>query len=546
MKKIILFVLLFSTPFILQAQDNIISNPEFDSGKTSWLMKKINPAAYTSAVNSDGLLSGANYLAVTITNGGSAEGDIIVFQSRPFEQGRIYQFSFMASASMEHTIHAMFMESTGDYTVIWSSPELDLTTTPQTFGPYTLNYYGADQNYRVQFNLGGLTGVTVNLDAIVLTETDDPGHIRIEEKFLYRSHTFTETTLPYRLCIPDGYDPNQSYPLVLALHGSGECGSDNELPISVHRLATSWADSANQKNYPCFVVVPQCPTDGAWNDYDFNDRDAYRIFEVPISNEMTCVMDMLDSLIREFPVDENRLYITGLSLGGYGTWDAIQRFPNKFACAIPMSGGGDSTQVQRIKHIPIWNFHGEVDNTVPVTESRKMIEALERQGLDCVYTHCNYGDCTGMSDAEVQAVTESGARLLYTEWANKSHVMWAESYDYPYLFPWVFAQNKLNNPDPVRIDDQAAAKVGSIQLRQNYPNPFNPVTTIEFSLSKPQEVKIELFNIQGQKVRDLFKGKKGAGLNQVTLNAANLASGTYIYRITAGDYVANKMMTLQK
>ncbi len=546
MKKNILFALLVLTPFTLPAQENMISNPEFDSGKTSWIFIKKIPAACTNEVKADSLFSGPNYMSITITNGGTAESDICIYQAKPFEQGRIYQFSFMASASVDHTIHAVFMESSGQYNVVWSSPDLVLTTTPQMFGPYTFNYYGADRKYRILFNLGGKNDVTVNLDAVVLTETDNPDHIRIDEKFLYRSHTLAETTLPYRLCIPDGYDPNQTYPLVLALHGAGERGTDNTMQISSHRMAASWADSANQKEYPCFVVAPQCPTNNSWNDYNSSDRDSYRIFVTPISNEMTCVMDMLDSLIREFSVDENRLYITGLSMGGYGTWDAIMRFPNKFACAIPMSGGGDSTQVQRIKHIPIWNFHGEVDNTVPVTESRKLIKALGRQGLDCVYTHCNYGNCSGMSDAEVQAVTENGARLLYTEWENKDHDMWAESYDYPYLFPWVFAQNKQNNPEPVRVVDNQAATVSSIQLRQNYPNPFNPVTTIEFTLSKPLEVKIELFNIQGQKVTELFNGKKGAGLNEVTFNAAGLASGAYIYRITAGDFVANKMMTLQK
>ncbi|RPI00269.1 MAG: T9SS C-terminal target domain-containing protein, partial [Calditrichaeota bacterium] len=351
---------------------------------------------------------------------------------------------------------------------------------------------------------------------------------------------------PYRLCRPDGFDPTKTYPLILALHGSGECGTDNESHILVHRLATSWADSANQKNYPCYVVAPQCPIGGAWNNYNFNDRDSYRYSQVPITLEMLTIIDLLDSLEAAYPIDPDRLYVTGLSLGGYGTWDILMRYPEKFAAAIPMSGGGDSTAVERIKHIPTWVFHGEKDNTVPVSESRKMIEALERQGLPCLYTHCRYGDCTGMSNDEIQAAIESGARLLYTEWQGKDHVMWAESYDYPFLFPWVFSQNRKNNPPSTTVAQNMPPLITGLELRQNYPNPFNPQTTIVFDLHQSGDVRVELLNIQGQRIRSLFLGHQEAGNHRIIVDASGLPSGKYLYQISSGDFCASAIMTLQK
>jgi poly(3-hydroxybutyrate) depolymerase len=546
MKSRILFTLIVLLAGFAAAQVNIVTNPEFDDGKAAWVIKKYNTAQMTYEIKTDGLLSGPNYLSVSITQGGDAATDVAVYQSKNLEKGRIYDLYFMASASTEHSIHAELVENTGDKKTVLQTPDVLLSNTPQTFGPFSLNYRGEDSGFKFVFYMGGKSDVVVNLDAIVLTETDDPDYFRIEEKFSKGHHSFQGTTLPYRLCKPDFYDPSKKYPLVLTLHGSGECGTDNEIHILVHRLATSWADSANQKKYPCFVVSPQCPLNNAWNDYDFANRDSYRISQVPESNEMLTVVDLLDSLTNAFSVDTNRVYVTGLSLGGYGTWDFIERYPKKFAAAIPMSGGGDSTEVDKIKNVPIWDFHGEKDSVVPVSESRKMINALERRGLECVYTHCRYGDCTGLPDDEVKAAVEAKASLLYTEWKGKDHVMWAESYDYPWLFPWVFAQSK----DPnfvLGIDSPSPAPVISgFKLNQNYPNPFNPQTTIEFELAQDSDVQVELFNVSGQRVRVLFDGVETAGVHRVTFDAQGLASGKYICHITAGESSESVVMTLQK
>jgi len=248
--------------------------------------------------------------------------------------------------------------------------------------------------------------------------------------FSAHSHTYAGTTIPYRLFVPQNLDTSQVYPLVLALHGSGERGSDNLIHIQSYRLATSWADPINQANYPCFVVAPQCPLTRSWT-YSFTG---------PIGAELATVVDMIDSLLTVFPVDSNRLYVTGLSMGGFGTWDLIQRFPDKFAAAIPMSAGGDPSQIANISHIPVWDFHGKLDDAVPVSFSRDMMSALENNGMPVVYTHCKYENCTGLADSTVAMFVESHALHFYTEYATGGHIIWSESYDYPHLFPWVFSK----------------------------------------------------------------------------------------------------------
>lgn len=258
-------------------------------------------------------------------------------------------------------------------------------------------------------------------------------------KFEKRSHTFGSTTLPYRLFIPKNYSPMQSYPLVLCLHGAGERGVDNESHIRLHRLATSWADTINQSKWPCFVVAPQCPANNQWVDTDWSLGN-YNSDVVPISNEMLTVVNLLDNLENEFAIDTNRLYVTGLSMGGYGTWDLIVRYPNRFAAAIPMSGAGDSSKVSIFNHVPVWNFHGAIDNTVNVKFSRNMNSAYVNRGYFVVNT-------ANLSSAALDYFLNKGEKHIYTEYPNGGHVVWAESYDNPKLFPWVFSQKKKSGKD---------------------------------------------------------------------------------------------------
>ncbi|MFC2085108.1 prolyl oligopeptidase family serine peptidase [Bacteroidota bacterium] len=230
---------------------------------------------------------------------------------------------------------------------------------------------------------------------------------------LFERKTFQHDTtiINYRIFIPQDDTCENGYPLILTLHGSGERGSDNESHIKHHKLATIWADSNNQKKHPCFILSPQCPENNRWVDADWGfskyDQDT-----VPTSNELNTVCQLVDHIINEYPVDINRLYITGLSMGGFGTWDLITRFPGKFVAAIAMSGAGDPSKAPLLTKVPIWVFHGALDKTVPVEGSRNMVDAIRDVGGNVIYTEYEYG----------------------------AHVIWKESYENPLLIDWLFAQ----------------------------------------------------------------------------------------------------------
>ncbi len=256
------------------------------------------------------------------------------------------------------------------------------------------------------------------------------------EKFEKRLHPLQDMTLPYRLFIPDSLEPSHFYPLVLALHGAGERGTDNEIQIMLHRLAFTWSDSANQAKWPCFVVVPQCPANQYWSSGSSS---------VFMTQAFSAVMDLLDSIIYAFPVDTNRIYVTGLSMGGAGTYECIVRFPKRFAAAVPMSGGWNPYEIESILDVPVWIFHGASDQTVPASESRNIVTAYINAGRSVVYTHCNASVCNSDPYAVMDSAIAAKATHLYTEYAGGGHVIWAESYDLPQLHQWMFMQSLDNS-----------------------------------------------------------------------------------------------------
>ena len=329
-------------------------------------------------------------------------------------------------------------------------------------------------------------------------------------------------TLPYRLFIPENYSPSKKYPLVLVLHGNGAQGTNNISQMD--ETATVWANPVNQANYPCFVVVPQCPVNDVWGD-------------APVAG---AVIDLVDSLIREFTIDTNRLYITGHSMGGFGTWDMITLFPNRFAAAIPMSGGGHPALVSNIGNTPIWDFHGALDD---VYLSRDMITALEGIGRTVVYINCSYDYCSVPFDT-IAMYVHNHADLFYTEYQYGGHFdIVTESYNYPLLFPWVFDKHLKNTIGDVIASGKLPE---GFELKQNYPNPFNPVTTINYSIPSNGNVKLKIYDILGREVATLVNETKAPGNYEVNFNAANLPSGVYFYRLQTGDFIQTKKMILMK
>ena len=364
----------------------------------------------------------------------------------------------------------------------------------------------------------------------------------IYAKFSKGYHTYQSVTLPFNFFALQSYDTGQHYPLVVCLHGSGERG-DSPDAVKKNRMAVVWARDSNQSRWPCFILVPQCPTGGSWvNLYGLG---SYSTGTIPIRKELLAVLDLLDSLIAIYPVDTNRIYVTGLSMGGFGTWDLIVRYPDRFAAAVPMSGAGDTSRASLIKDVPVWNFHGALDNVVPATGSREMMHAIERAGESVVYTHCHDGDCTGLPDWAIAAECRSGAKHLYTEYQNGQHTIWDDAYNTNFLLPWVFSKSRADRVVGVHSAESSSIPK-QMELFQNYPNPFNPTTMIEFTISKLSTVDLRIFDLLGRKVVTLENEQRTPGNYSVKWDASDLPSGVYFYQLRAGPFVQTRMLVLVK
>ena len=214
--------------------------------------------------------------------------------------------------------------------------------------------------------------------------------------------------LLYRLYTPKGASPENRLPLILFLHGAGERGDDNALQLK--NCMKQFLQQ--QEKYPAFIVAPQCPKGKKWNEVDWHAA-SHRTPEKP-SDPFASLIPLLDVLRKDLPVDGKRLYVTGLSMGGYGTWDLITRLPDTFAAAVPICGGGDETQAAAMAKVPQWIFHGGADTVVKVERSRHMVEALKK----------------------------AGAEPKYTEYPGVGHNSWDKAYGEPDLWAWLFAQKK--------------------------------------------------------------------------------------------------------
>lgn len=219
--------------------------------------------------------------------------------------------------------------------------------------------------------------------------------------------------LNYRILKPADYDSTKSYPLVLFLHGAGERGSDNYSQLKWG--APHFADPETREKYPAFVVAPQVPEGETWSGLNL-DQDSTS-FTSPMKESptepMRLTITLLEQLQEKYPINSNRLYVTGLSMGGFGTFDLIERFPNKFAAAVPICGGGDVTRAFMLKDMPIWVFHGAQDQIVSPKYSRNMVSAIQL----------------------------AGGSPGFTEYPDEGHIgAWVEAYSDPDLLEWMFSK----------------------------------------------------------------------------------------------------------
>jgi predicted peptidase len=205
------------------------------------------------------------------------------------------------------------------------------------------------------------------------------------------AHTFRlQIELSHLLYLPPGYEDGGDWPLVLFLHGVGERGQDLEL-VKLQGIPSLIEQG---QDFPFVVVAPQCPDGATWRPVE--------------------LAALLDDVQERYRIDPDRVYVTGISMGGFGTWSLIVAHPHRFAAAAPICGGGDPEAVGAVAHLPVWAFHGARDPLVPLRSSAEMVDALLARG--------------------------GNARL--TVYPEAGHNSWVEAYGEPELYGWLLAQRR--------------------------------------------------------------------------------------------------------
>lgn len=239
-----------------------------------------------------------------------------------------------------------------------------------------------------------------------------------ETGFLDRTASVQGVQYKYQVFIPEDWTPHRKWPVILALHGAGERGGDGLLQTDV---GMGTAIRTDRSTFEAIVVMPQCVKNLWWM--------------LPPMDDLA--MAALSEAIGEFHGDTRRIYLTGLSMGGYGAWHLAQKYPGKFAALVIICGGirprlaaqnaipalakitpPDSPAsyldaAKRVGKVPVWIFHGADDKIVPVTESQRMSGAMK----------------------------QIGAEVRYTEYPGVGHASWNKAYDEPKLFPWLFSKS---------------------------------------------------------------------------------------------------------
>ena len=215
----------------------------------------------------------------------------------------------------------------------------------------------------------------------------------------------------YRLLRPAMLEPETRYPVILFLHGAGERGSDNERQLN--HFPTWMTEAPLRKQHPCFLVAPQCREEHAWSGFDWQTKKA-AFPERPTTDGAAAIAALEAVLASEPAADPDRVYLTGLSMGGYGCWELAARMPERFAAVLPICGGADEATADRLSKLPIWCFHGEADPLVPVALSRSMIAALKA----------------------------AGGTPIFSELPGVGHDSWTPAYRNPAVLDWLFAQRR--------------------------------------------------------------------------------------------------------
>jgi predicted peptidase len=214
-----------------------------------------------------------------------------------------------------------------------------------------------------------------------------------QQSQMFEKKITTTVSCNYLLFLPEDYGKKrQSWPLMVFLHGAGERGSDLN-KVKVHGPPKI---VKNRKDFPFILVSPQCPEGDWWTE------------------KVEVLINLVDDIAARYKVDKERIYLTGLSMGGYGTWALASAYPERFAAIAPICGGGSRIMSLRLKDIPIWVFHGAKDQVVPLEESEEMVNAIRKRGGD----------------------------VKFTIYPDAGHDSWTESYNNQELYDWFLEHRK--------------------------------------------------------------------------------------------------------
>jgi len=210
-----------------------------------------------------------------------------------------------------------------------------------------------------------------------------------------------DVTIRCLLFVPKDYKADgQKWPLMLFLHGLGECSNDDLSLVRIHGPAKI---VDGRPDFPFVLITPQCPPPKG------------EMKDVPFAWKPEELIQLIDHVVAKLSVDADRVYVTGLSMGGYGTWRLAATYPDRFAAAVPICGGGDpATMAKPLSKVPIWAFHGAKDTTVPVSESQTMVDAVRRE----------HGD------------------VQLTVYPDVEHNSWAPTYDNPKVYDWLLTHRR--------------------------------------------------------------------------------------------------------
>ncbi len=222
----------------------------------------------------------------------------------------------------------------------------------------------------------------------------------------------TQDTLPYNIFYPTSYGKKgEKVPLFLWLHGAGERGNDNK--VQLNNVVPYLISPDVQAQFPAVLLVPQCPKEGYWSPFKRFEWSIINGGDVTLP--MKAVIQLLEKLMLDPNIDKERIYVGGLSMGGFGTLDLLSRRPELIAAAVPICGGADLGKVKNYKDVPLWIFHGTKDDVVKPDLSRDLVAKLK----------------------------QLGSNPIYTEYPEGNHGIWEAAIREPKLLPWLFSQRKV-------------------------------------------------------------------------------------------------------